>query len=147
MASLILSSQKRGQNPGSFSDTFREQGLNQGIPYGSFAISKEDHTYLQRNDAEKARIQDVEQRQEAAAKGARMKALDVAADEILKAAKQFEKEVQRETKYWQEIVSISEKGWPVQRMRQNARHVPFAVRFGLPEGMLVLMWIWTKAWT
>lgn len=97
-------------------------------------MSKENHDYLQRSDAEKARIKDFERRQEVVAKGARMEALDAAADDILKAAKQFEKEVRRETKYWQEIVSVSEKGWPIQRLRQNARHVPFAVRYGAPEG-------------
>lgn len=63
-----------------------------------------------------------------------MEALDTATDEILKAAKKLEREVRRETKYWQEIVSISDKGWPLHRLRQNARNVPFVVRYGLPEG-------------
>lgn len=76
------------------------------------------------------------------AKGSRMEALDSAADEILKAARKLEKEVRRETKYWQEIVSVSDKGWPIQRLRQNARHVPFGVRYGLPEGMFLLQ-IWS----
>lgn len=79
-------------------------------------------------------MQELEARQEVVAKGSRMEALDCAADEILKAARKLEKEVRRETKYWQELVSVSEKGWPIQRLRQNARHVPFGVRFGLPEG-------------
>jgi mediator of RNA polymerase II transcription subunit 17 len=63
-----------------------------------------------------------------------MVALDSATDEILKAAKRLEKEVRRETKYWQEIMSISDKGWPIQRLRQNMRNVPFAVRYGHSEG-------------
>lgn len=82
-------------------------------------------------------LQDFQQRQELVAKGSRMEALDTATDDILKAAKQLEREVRRETKFWQEVVSISDKGWPIQRMRQNARNVPFGVRYGLPEGMLV----------
>lgn len=73
-------------------------------------------------------------KQEIVAKGARMEALDAAADEILKAARKLEKEVRRETKYWREIVSVSDKGWPIQRLRQNTRYVPFGVRYGLPEG-------------
>jgi mediator of RNA polymerase II transcription subunit 17 len=66
-----------------------------------------------------------------------MVALDSATDEILKAAKKLEKEVRRETKYWQEIMSISDKGWPIQRLRQNTRNVPFAVRYGHSEGKLL----------
>lgn len=80
-------------------------------------------------------MQEVEHRQGLVAKGARMEALDSAADEILKAAKQLEHQVRRETKYWQEIVSVSDKGWPIQRSSHNKRHAPFSVRYGLPEGM------------
>lgn len=90
-------------------------------------------------------LQEYEQRQELVAKGARMEALDTATDDILKAAKKLEREVRRETKYWQEIVSISDKGWPIQRTRQNARNVPFAVRYGLPEGneaYILLFFAW-----
>jgi mediator of RNA polymerase II transcription subunit 17 len=79
-------------------------------------------------------LQEHKDKQEIVAKGSRMEALDLAADEILKAARKLEKEVRRETKYWQEIVSVSDKGWPIQRLRQNARYVPFGVRYGLPEG-------------
>ena len=63
-----------------------------------------------------------------------MGALDSSVDEILKAAKNLEKEIRRETKYWHEIVTVSDKGWPIQRLRQNVRHAPFGVRYGLPEG-------------
>lgn len=132
-SSLILSSMKRGQNPASFSQTFREQGLNQGIPYGSFAMIKENHEYFQRKEGETARIQDLEQRQEAVAKGARMQALDAGIDYIFKSAKVLQKEIRREITYWQEMNTISEKGWPIQRLRQNARHAPYGVRYGVPE--------------
>ncbi|KAL6705797.1 RNA polymerase II mediator complex subunit [Coniothyrium glycines] len=133
LISLVLSKDPRGQNPASFSQTFREQGLNQGIPFGSFVLSRENHEYHNRQGNDIQQREELEARQEVVAKGARMEALDTAADDILKAAKQLEKEVRRETKYWQEIVSVSEKGWPIQRLRQNARHVPFGVRYGLPE--------------
>lgn len=88
-----------------------------------------------RKPDEMQRLREHGDKQEIVAKGSRMEALDSAADEILKAAKELEKEVRRETKYWQEIVSVSDKGWPIQRLRQNARHVPFGVRYGLPEGV------------
>ena len=88
---------------------------------------------------EQHRLQDLASKQEAAAQGARMGALDSSVDEILKAAKHLEKEIRRETKYWHEIVSVSDKGWPIQRLHQNVRHAPFAVRYGLPEGMDCLL--------
>jgi mediator of RNA polymerase II transcription subunit 17 len=109
--------------------------LEQGLPFGSFGLSKEDHTQHQRPPHEREILYEYAQRQELVSKGSRMEALDRATDDILKAARKLEKEVRRETKYWQEIVSISDKGWPIQRVRQNVRNVPFAVRYGHPEGI------------
>jgi mediator of RNA polymerase II transcription subunit 17 len=134
LLSLILSADPNKRSISSFSYNFRTQGLDQGIPFGSFGVSRENHEQHVRKPDELQSLQEYEQRQELVSKGARMEALDTATDEILKAAKKLEREVRRETKYWQEIVSIADKGWPIQRVRQNARNVPFAVRYGLPEG-------------
>lgn len=99
-------------------------------------VARENHEQHDWKQEELQRKEEQQKRQDLVAKAARMEALDSATDEILKAAKNLEKEVRRETNYWQEIVSISDKGWPIQRLRQNARHVPFGVRYGLPEGRL-----------
>lgn len=112
------------------------EGLQQGLPFGAFGLSKESHVHHDRKHDEKEVLKEYAHRQELVSKGARMEALDRATDDILKAARKLEKEVRRETKYWQEIVSISDKGWPIQRVRQDVRNVPFAVRYGYPEGML-----------
>ncbi|KAJ4377677.1 RNA polymerase II mediator complex subunit [Neocucurbitaria cava] len=133
LISLVLSQDPNKRQPQSFSHNFREMGLSQGIPHGSFGISRENHEFHVRKPDEIQRLQEHAERQVVVAKGSRMECLDSAADEILKAAKKLEKEVRRETRYWQEIVSVSDKGWPIQRLRQNARHVPFGVRYGLPE--------------
>jgi hypothetical protein len=137
LLSLVLSADPNKRSVASFSHTFRTEGLNQGVPFGSLGVSKENHEQHVRKPDELQSLQEYEQRQELVSKGARMEALDTATDEILKAARKLEREVRRETKYWQEIVSISDKGWPIQRLRQNARNVPFAVRYGLPEGRLM----------
>lgn len=97
-------------------------------------VARENHEHHELKPEERLRREEQQKRQDLVAKAARMEALDTATDEILKAAKNLEKEVRRETKYWQEIVSISDKGWPIHRMRQNARHAPFGVRYGAPEG-------------
>ncbi|KAE8855980.1 hypothetical protein PTNB29_08819 [Pyrenophora teres f. teres] len=133
LVSLILSQDLNKRSLNFFSPTFQEQGLKQGIPLGSFGVSKENHEHRVRKPEEQHRLQDLEARQEAVAQGARMGALDSSVDEILKAAKNLEKEIRRETKYWHEIVTVSDKGWPIQRLRQNVRHAPFGVRYGLPE--------------
>lgn len=72
-------------------------------------------------------------RRKLAARGSRMQALEWATDNILKAATQLETEVRKEVKYWDEILSISEKGWSLQRFRKDQRHSPFAVRYGFRE--------------
>ncbi|KAH8732259.1 subunit 17 of mediator complex-domain-containing protein [Phaeosphaeriaceae sp. PMI808] len=127
LLSLVLSADPNKRSVASFSHTFRNEGLSQGVPFGSFGMSKENHQQHVRKPDEAQSLQEFEQRQELVSKGSRMEALDSATDEILKAAKKLEREVRREAKYWQEIVSISDKGWPIQRTRQNARNVPFAV--------------------
>ena len=130
LISLVLSADPNKRAPTSFSHTFREAGLNQGLPYGSMGVARENHEYRVPKDDERQRKDEQQKKQDLVAKAARMEALDAATDEILKAAKNLEKEVRRETKYWQEIVSISDKGWPIHRLGRT-----FAVRYGLPEGM------------
>ena len=93
-------------------------------------VARENHEYRVPKEDERQRTQEAQQKQHLVAKAARMEALDSATDEILKAAKNLEKEVRRETKYWQEIVSVSDKGWPIHRLGRT-----FAVRYGLPEGI------------
>ena len=134
LVSLVLSQDPNKRNLNFFSATFQDQGLKQGIPFGSFGVSRENHDHHNRRPEEVQRLQDLEHRQKVVAQGARMGALDSAVDDILKAAKGLEKEMRRETKYWHESGSVSDKGWPIQRLRQNVRHAPFAVRYGLPEG-------------
>lgn len=82
---------------------------------------------------EKQRLADAQRRQ-IVMKGSRMEALDWATDSLLNAATELETEIRKETKYWEEVLSISEKGWSLQRTRKGARNAPFAVRYGLPEG-------------
>jgi mediator of RNA polymerase II transcription subunit 17 len=119
---MVLSADPNKRLPASFSHTFREAGLNQGLPFGSIGVARENHEYDELKVVERSRREEQEKRQDLVAKAARMEALDTATDEILKAAKSLEKEVRRETKYWQEIVG------------RNVRHAPFGVRFGASEG-------------
>ncbi|KAH3907560.1 mediator of RNA polymerase II transcription subunit 17 [Parastagonospora nodorum] len=133
LISLILSADPNRRSLANFSHSMQMQGLQQGLPFGAFGLGKESHVHHDRKHDEQDVLKEYAHRQELVSKGARMEALDRATDDILKAARKLEKEVRRETKYWQEIVSISDKGWPIQRVRQDMRNVPFAVRYGHPE--------------
>lgn len=68
-------------------------------------------------------------------KGSRMEALDWATDALLKAATDLESSIRKETKYWDEILSISDKGWSLQRARKGVRNATYAVKYGPPEGI------------
>lgn len=134
LISLVLSADPNKRAPSSFSQTFRTEGLDKGLPFGSMGLARENHQHDVVKEPERQRREEQQKRQDLVAKAARMEALDTAADEILKAAKHLEKEVRKETKYWQEIVSISDKGWPIHQTRSDRLPAPFAVRYGFPEG-------------
>ncbi|KAF1987081.1 hypothetical protein K402DRAFT_393243 [Aulographum hederae CBS 113979] len=61
------------------------------------------------------------QQGQAVAQGWTMKALGGAADSLLSAATRLEKDIKNETKYWDAMLSATEKGWPVFR-RPGERH-------------------------
>lgn len=101
------------------------------IPRGSFGLDK--GVDAPQTKLEGARREYDEARRRIAARGSRMHALESATDNILKAATQLETEVRKEVKYWEEILSISQKGWPLQRFRKSIPHSPLAVRYGHSE--------------
>jgi mediator of RNA polymerase II transcription subunit 17 len=102
-----------------------------GVPDKSFGLDRGEEA---ENEKNLARREDTAKRRVLVMKGSRMEALDWATDSLLKAATELESGIRKETKYWDEILSISEKGWSLQRTRRDARTAPFAVRYGLPEG-------------
>jgi mediator of RNA polymerase II transcription subunit 17 len=127
LVALTLSKEPARVIENSFSAMFKAQG----IPRGSFGVNRV--TEAGRRDHE-VEIQDYNKKRcELAAKGSRMLALDQVTDDLLRAATQLETEVRKEVNYWEEIRSISRKGWSLQRFRKDQRHSPFAVRYGLPE--------------
>lgn len=111
------------------------------VPRGSLGLVKEalpDEDPSQMRGEEKARHDYNKRRQVLAMKGSRMEALDWATDTLLKAATDLESNIRKETKYWDEILSISDKGWPLQRTRRGVRNAPYAVKYGPSEGRVQL---------
>lgn len=66
------------------------------------------------------------------AMGWRMESLNNTADSLLNSASRLEREVKKETVYWDEILKIKESGWSVSRMPRE-KHT-LAIRYGFAEG-------------
>lgn len=60
----------------------------------------------------------------------RMRGLQQGADSILGAAKRLEDNVRKETQFWEQMLSISEKGWSICRIPRSNR---LGVRYGFSE--------------
>ena len=65
------------------------------------------------------------------AKGSKMKLLQHSADSLLDAASRLEGTVRRETEYWNQVLTVSERGWPVCRVPRERNTL--GVRFGFSE--------------
>ncbi|KAH7390223.1 subunit 17 of mediator complex-domain-containing protein [Cadophora sp. MPI-SDFR-AT-0126] len=65
------------------------------------------------------------------AKGLKAQHLNKTVDSILASATRLEKEIEHETKYWEQVLAVSEKGWAICRL-PNQKHI-LGVRFGFSE--------------
>ncbi|KAF2016290.1 hypothetical protein BU24DRAFT_492405 [Aaosphaeria arxii CBS 175.79] len=129
LVSLVLTKDSTKKIPeNAFSPMFKQQKL----PAASFGIDRVNEGAKKPQDQQ--REEQLAAMQSLAAKGSRMKTLDNSVDDLLRAATNLETEVRKETKYWNELLSISQKGWSLQKQqRRDQRQAPFLVRFGEPE--------------
>jgi len=67
------------------------------------------------------------------AKGWKAQSLNKAIDSIQASAERLEKEIEHETKYWEQVLAVSDNGWAVCRL-PNEKHI-LGVRYGFSEGM------------
>lgn len=74
--------------------------------------------------------------------GWRLQSLNRSADSLLHSASRLEQEIDHETRYWQQILSVKEKGWSICRIPGESHTL--AVRFGFAEGILVPIF-WSRA--
>lgn len=110
------------------------------VPRGSLGLAREalpeqqDLSQMRPDDPKKAQLEYIQRKKALVMKGSRMEAIDWATDTLLKASTDLEGNIRKETKYWDEILSISDKGWPLQRTRRGIRNAPYAVKYGPSEG-------------
>lgn len=103
--------------------------LKQAAPSGSMGYSKWQMPPL--DDSER-------RRRDLVAKGARMQGLNRAAEALLQSATRLEKDVRRETKYWEDVLSVSQNGWSLRRMPRQASTL--GVQVVSAEGTCPLFW-------
>jgi mediator of RNA polymerase II transcription subunit 17, fungi type len=65
------------------------------------------------------------------AKGWKLQSLTDSVDSLLASATRLEKEIEKETQYWEQVLAVSENGWAICRLPQE-RHT-LGVRFGFAE--------------
>ncbi|KAL8883049.1 MAG: hypothetical protein Q9192_007472 [Flavoplaca navasiana] len=63
--------------------------------------------------------------------GWRLRSLTRSADSLLNSATRLEKEMERESTYWQQVLQVKEAGWPVSRLPGDRQTL--GVRFGFAE--------------
>jgi len=71
------------------------------------------------------------------ARGWKIQSLNNAVDSILASATRLENEIARETKYWEQILAVSDAGWSLCRL-PSEKHT-LGVRFGFAECMTPLI--------
>lgn len=64
--------------------------------------------------------------------GWKMRSLKSTADSLLRSATRLEQEIERETRYWEKILTVKEQGWSLCRLPRE-KHT-LGVRFGFAEG-------------
>lgn len=73
-----------------------------------------------------------EVRAEKEAIGLNFQSLHATADNLLSSATRLEQEMEKEARYWREVLSVSEQGWSLSRYRSESHTV--GVRYGCFEG-------------
>lgn len=123
--SLLLSKETPRQAEISMS-----QHLKQHVPLGSLGVEK-----VQVEQESDAAIKD----RELVSRGWKLNSLTMAADSLLHSARRLEKEVEREGRYWEQALAISQRGWSLCRMPRD-KHT-LGVRFGFREGGHLSMYL------
>ena len=104
--------------------------LKQNLPMGS--LGTESLQVPQRLDGD--RVQD-----DKVSLGWKLNALTSTADSLLKSASRLEQEIERETRYWRQVLAVREQGWPICRLPRE-KHT-LGVRYGFAEGIEVTKWL------
>lgn len=102
--------------------------LKQNLPMGS--LGAEVLQTVQKSHSETAH-------DEIISLGWKLKSLESTADSLLQSASRLEQEIERETRYWGQVLAVKEQGWPICRLPRE-KHT-LGVRYGFAEGNEVVI--------
>jgi len=97
--------------------------MRQNLPMGSLGMDRTNEPLI---------TQEQKEDNKSIARGWKIQNLNKTVDSILASATRLEKEIELETKYWDQVLSIDEEGWAICRIPQE-KHT-LGVRFGFLEG-------------
>ena len=97
--------------------------LSKHVPPATLAIDKWETANA---------VVDSTQEQEVVAQGWTSKSLDVSATSLHQASSRLRQQVDKESRYWDQILSISQEGWSVTRAIRGSHLLE--VRFSMREG-------------
>ncbi|MCJ1261101.1 RNA polymerase II mediator complex subunit [Lobaria immixta] len=100
--------------------------LKQSLPLG--CLDTDVVQIHQKSEAEK-------QSEELVSVGWKLQSLDSVANSLLKSATRLEEEIERETKYWGQVLAVKEHGWSLCRLPRE-KHT-LGVRYGFAEGKIL----------
>ncbi|KAL8786316.1 MAG: hypothetical protein Q9195_008243 [Heterodermia aff. obscurata] len=98
--------------------------IREALPKGTLVVDKIQAP--QKSETEVQSVQMVEL-------GWKTQSLKSAADSLLSSAARLEKELEAETRYWDQVLKIKEQGWSVTRLPREK--YALGVRFGFAEGV------------
>ena len=67
--------------------------------------------------------------------GWKQQSLHATQDSLIQAATRLEKELKKETDYWEQVLAVKEKGWSICRLPREKNTL--GVRYGFSEGMIM----------
>lgn len=91
---------------------------------GTLGFDRNPPAIVERAESDKARTQ---------ADGLNFQSINATADKLLSSATKLETEVTKETRYWEQILSVTERGWNITKVRGSAHTL--GVRYACSEGM------------
>ncbi len=98
--------------------------LKQMVPLGSLGAEV----------VQRPQVSEIERyNEEMTVMGWRMHSLNGTVDSLLRSATRLEEEMEREARYWEQVLAVKEKGWSLHRLPRE-KHT-LGVRYGFAEGM------------
>ncbi|KAL6718218.1 RNA polymerase II mediator complex subunit [Lecanora helva] len=104
------------------SQTTMSPFLKQTVPLGCLGVEVVQTPQVSELDKHTDEMVDI---------GSRMKSLNGVADSLLNSASRLEKEIVKETTYWEQVLAVKDKGWSLHRLPRE-KHT-LGVRYGFAE--------------